>query len=150
MRLGEMLILQGLATPAEIAAALEHQERFGGRIGTHLIAMGVLTVDQLLGVLASQQASGSVVDLCLPAMEGLESEYGANHPNSFRAHYNLARALLAVGKAAEALPHAEAALAGHRQSLGSDHRWTLEAAQLVVDAQRAKNIARKLTRETRA
>src|SRR5579864_662155 len=149
MRLGEMLILQGLATPAEIAAALEHQERFGGRIGTHLIAMGVLTVDQLLGVLASQQASGSVVDLCLPAMEGLESEYGTNHPNSFRAHYNLARALLAVGKAADALPHAEAALEGQRHALGGEHPSTLEAAQLVIDVQRARDMMKKISLQPR-
>src|SRR5579862_275427 len=149
MRLGEMLIIQGLATQAEIDAALARQQRFGGRIGTHLIALGVLTADQLLHALSSQHASGAVVDLCLPAMEGLESEYGADHPNSFRAHYNLARALLAVGKATDALPHAEAALAGHRASLGSDHPSTINAAQLVIDVQRASHLANKLSRQPR-
>ena len=149
MRLGELLVIQGLATPADIDAALERQKQLGGRLGTHLIALGVLTIDELLGVLATQQASGSVVDLCLPAMDGLENEYGANHPNSYRAHYNLARALLAVGKAADALPHAEAALAGHRQSFGDDHPHTREAAQLVADTQRAKNLAHQLTRKAR-
>jgi hypothetical protein len=149
MRLGEMLIIQGLATQAGIDAALARQKRLGGRIGTHLIALGVLTIDELLNALSSQQASGAVVDLCLPAMEGLESEYGADHPNSFRAHYNLARALLAVGKAADALPHAEAALAGHRHSLGGDHPSTREAAQLVIDVQRARGLANKLSRQPR-
>jgi hypothetical protein len=40
MLLGELLVEQGLATTGEIKNALARQERYGGRIGEHLIDMG--------------------------------------------------------------------------------------------------------------
>ncbi|HVH81937.1 MAG TPA: hypothetical protein VM782_21235, partial [Stellaceae bacterium] len=51
MRLGEQLIGWGLATPAEIETALERQATYGGRLGENLVAMGVLTAEQLVAVI---------------------------------------------------------------------------------------------------
>jgi type IV pilus assembly protein PilB len=51
--LGEQLIRSGLATPAEVGAALEEQRRTGKRLGETLIAQGVLHESDLAGELAS-------------------------------------------------------------------------------------------------
>jgi len=141
MRLGELLIGQGLATPAEIDAAIERQKREGGRIGTHLVAMGVLTVDQLLTMLRGQHQGEVAVDLAEMTLRRLQAVSGPNHANTFRARYNLARALLAAGRPADSVEHADRALAGHMTLLGRDHVWTRESAQLVVDLRQA--IARR-------
>ncbi|MBV9858575.1 MAG: hypothetical protein JO038_00500 [Alphaproteobacteria bacterium] len=39
---GQFLILEGLATVADIEAALAHQKAQGGRIGENLVALGVI------------------------------------------------------------------------------------------------------------
>ena len=44
---GQFLILQGLATPVDIEAALARQRIQGGRIGENLVAMGVMSADTL-------------------------------------------------------------------------------------------------------
>ena len=51
--LGEQLIRSGLATAAEVGAALEEQRRTGKRLGETLIAQGVLHESDLAGELAS-------------------------------------------------------------------------------------------------
>jgi hypothetical protein len=137
LRLGELLIGQGLASPADVAAALESQRREGGRLGTHLVALGVLTVDQLLTALRGQQEADAALGLCARALARSEVIYGCDHPNTHRAHYNLGRALLAAGRAADSVPHAEAALAGHQKTLGNSHAWIQESAQLVANARHA-------------
>jgi hypothetical protein len=137
LRLGELLIGQGLATPDDVAAALERQKREGGRLGNHLVAMGVLTVDQLLTALRGQQEADAVLGLCAHALERSQVIYGCDHPNTHRAHYNLGRALLAAGRAADSVPHAEAAQAGHQKTLGNSHAWTQESAQLIANARHA-------------
>jgi hypothetical protein len=137
MRLGDLLIGQGLATPEEIAAGLERQNSDGGRLGTHLVAMGVLTVDQLVAVLRGQQQADAALGLCEHTLQRSELIYGHDHPNTHRAHYNLGRALLATGRARDSVPHAETARFGHERTLGKDHAWAQEAAQLVANARHA-------------
>ena len=51
MRLGEIIVGRGLATVAQIEAATERQKSQGGRLGTNLIAMGVLTTEQLESII---------------------------------------------------------------------------------------------------
>lgn len=50
--LGELLIREGLATPAQIESALKAQVIFGGRLGTNLVELGVLDLETLTRVLA--------------------------------------------------------------------------------------------------
>jgi hypothetical protein len=137
MRLGDLLVGQGLATPADIETAVARQQREGGRIGTHLVAMGVLTVEQLLTTLRGQNQGEIAVDLAETTLRRILSVSGPNHANSFRARYNLARALLVSGRSGDAAEHAERALVGHMTLLGRDHAWTLDSAQLVVDIRQA-------------
>ncbi|HWB48373.1 MAG TPA: hypothetical protein VG651_04625 [Stellaceae bacterium] len=59
MRLGELLVGWGLATPAQIGAALERQNTLGGRLGENLIALGVLTAAQLASVINSTPSAPS-------------------------------------------------------------------------------------------
>jgi hypothetical protein len=61
MRLGELLVGWGLATPAQIDAALERQTTNGGRLGENLIELGVLTAERLAAVINSTPSSPSSV-----------------------------------------------------------------------------------------
>lgn len=137
MRLGELLIGQGLVTPEDIEAALERQRQQGGRLGTHLVAMGVITIDRLVTALRGLQEVGATLSMCARTFQRSQMSYGADHPKTHRARYSYARALLAAGRSAEAVKHAEAALAGIRRGLGENHAWTDDALQLVADARRA-------------
>jgi predicted ATPase with chaperone activity len=51
MRLGEILLQQGLVTAADIEAALALQRIEGGRLGDNLVALGRLTAEQLAAVI---------------------------------------------------------------------------------------------------
>jgi hypothetical protein len=137
MKIGDILLNQGLVTQADIDGALERQRQDGGRLGTNLVAMGVLTVDQLLTTLQNQQQIETTIDLCERTLANWESIYGQNHPNTNRARYNLARALLVAGRIADAATLAEASFAGHKAALGRDHAWTKESAEFAAVARAA-------------
>jgi hypothetical protein len=138
MRLGELLVGQGLLAPEDLEAALQRQkEQGGGRLGNHLVAMGLITVDKLLVALRGQQEVDATLGMCGRTLQRWLSMHGAGHPNTHRARYSYARALLAAGRSAEAVKHAEAALAGHRATVGENHAWTDEALQLVADTRHA-------------
>lgn len=137
MRLGEILIRQGHITQADLDAALARQSREGGRLGTTLVVLGMLTVEQLLTTLRNQQEAEAAIDICQRTLRSWETIYGTHHPNTNRARYNLSRALLAAGRNAEAASHAEVALDGHTTMLGRNHEWTLESARLVAATRRA-------------
>lgn len=53
MQLGDMLISKGLVTQGDVETALERQVREGGRLGENLIAMGLVTAEQIAAVLNS-------------------------------------------------------------------------------------------------
>jgi hypothetical protein len=137
MRLGELLIGQGLVPPEAVVEALKRQRQEGGRLGNHLVAMGALTVDQLVKALRGQREVDATLDMCARTLERWERTHGRNHPNTHRARYSYARTLLAAGRADEAARHAEAALAGFRATVGEQHAWTGDALQLVADARHA-------------
>ena len=61
MRLGEILVGRGLVTAAAVDAALKRQLTEGGRLGENLIALGLLTPDQLASVMRSTPAVPSAV-----------------------------------------------------------------------------------------
>ena len=56
-----MLVARGLVTPADIDSALGRQTREGGRLGENLIAMGLVTADQIAAVVNSAPAIPSAV-----------------------------------------------------------------------------------------
>ena len=53
MSLGGLLVGRGLVTVDDIDAALERQRAQGGRLGDNLIALGLLTAEELLSVIHS-------------------------------------------------------------------------------------------------
>jgi hypothetical protein len=137
MRLGELLIGQGLVSAEDVAAALERQREQGGRLGNHLVALGCITVEKLVMALRGLQEVGATLDMCARTFQRWQAMHGPNHPNTHRARYSYARALLAAGRAGDSLKHAEAALAGFRKTVGEHHAWTSEALQIVADARHA-------------
>ena len=46
MKLGEVLVKEGLITKEHLGLALERQVIFGGRIGTNIVELGILTEDE--------------------------------------------------------------------------------------------------------
>src|SRR5260370_5798884 len=56
MELGDRLVAKGLVTPADIEGALARQVKDGGRLGENLVAMGVVTADQIAAVVNSAPA----------------------------------------------------------------------------------------------
>jgi len=54
MRLGEILVKQGLLSQSQLASALAHQQAQGSRLGTYLVEKNVLTSDQVALALAEQ------------------------------------------------------------------------------------------------
>jgi hypothetical protein len=149
MRLGELLIGQGLVTAEDVDEALQRQRLEGGRVGNHLVAMGVITVDKLLMALRGQKEVDATLDMCARTLQRWQGVHGPDHPNTHRARYSYARALLAAGRAGEAVKHAEAALAGHRRTVGEHHVWTDDSLQLVADARHAAS-ARELSQTAAA
>ncbi len=139
MRLGEMAVSRGLATAAEIDTALHHQQAEGGRLGSHLIAMGVLTSDQLFSLLREQHEIQVTLPFCETSVSRWEKEFGTDHPSTGRMRCNLARVLLAAGRPADALTQGRAALAAHKTVLGSGHPWTIESARVTTEALNALN-----------
>ena len=53
MSLGGLLVGRGLVTLDDVDSALERQKAEGGRLGDNLIALGLLTAEQLLSVIHS-------------------------------------------------------------------------------------------------
>ena len=53
-RLGELLLKEGLVTEEQLAEALQHQEREGGRIGDAFVQLGYVTESDIVNVLAKQ------------------------------------------------------------------------------------------------
>jgi energy-coupling factor transporter ATP-binding protein EcfA2 len=56
MRLGEILVAQGVLTAADIDAALQRQQANGGRLGENLIALGLTTAEQLAAAITAVPA----------------------------------------------------------------------------------------------
>ncbi|HYR06824.1 MAG TPA: hypothetical protein VEQ60_03570 [Longimicrobium sp.] len=54
IRLGELLVQMGRVTPDEVERALVHQREHGGYVGDSLVALGILTRDELWWGLADQ------------------------------------------------------------------------------------------------
>lgn len=67
MRLGEILVARGLATVEDIERATERQKEHGGRLGDNLLALGVLTAEQMDGIIhATPQSPRSIAETGIP------------------------------------------------------------------------------------
>jgi hypothetical protein len=132
MRVGEILVDLGHASPPQVRTALTRQRQRGGHIGTILVAMGAITVDQLFAALQVQRRK-EVAD-CEHTLEHSQAEYGPMHQNTSLAHYDLARALCDAGRAADAVPHAKAAFTGFVASEGYYGNRSRSAARLLFEA----------------
>src|SRR6266852_6188437 len=61
MQLADLLVARGLVTPADVETALARQVKEGGRLGENLVAMGLVTADQIAAVINSAPAIPSTV-----------------------------------------------------------------------------------------
>ena len=59
-----------------------------------------------------------------------ERQFGADHLNTSRARYNLARLRLVAGEAAAALELSSSALEAQQTVLGAEHAWTQATTRL--------------------
>lgn len=68
MKLGEMLVRDGRITPAQVDAAIAHQARVGGRIGSVMVELGFLDAETLtiyLGLMLGMPiATGATLERC--------------------------------------------------------------------------------------
>src|ERR1051326_7552747 len=62
MRLGDILVAQGLVTQDDVAAALEQQKSQGGRLGDLLVAAGKLTAADLESIMEQAPSSPTTVE----------------------------------------------------------------------------------------
>src|SRR5271154_5509211 len=90
MRFGDILVRQGLVTPADVQAALARQREHRGALGANLIALRRLTVDQLVTALQDQRDLTTLA-VCENRLASYERSFGPEHPNTSRARYSLAR-----------------------------------------------------------
>ncbi len=134
IRLGEILVGRGLVSEADLDVALKRQEVAGGRLATNLVALGLLAPSDLAILLRHQREVVAAVPGAERALAKFEAGFGADHPSTLRARYNLSRLLFLAGRLGEALRLAQDALIDLRRNLGRDHPWTKEAAAMVADA----------------
>ena len=67
MMIGKILLKKNLATQEQIDQALDMQRKSGGRLGECLVSMGVITEEQLSGILtAAPEAPKTLADTGLP------------------------------------------------------------------------------------
>lgn len=59
-RLGEILIKESLITAEQLKKALEYQKQHGGRLGTCLMKLGIVSDDEISQVLSRQYGVPSI------------------------------------------------------------------------------------------
>lgn len=84
LKLGELLVSQGLVLAADVNAALARQVTHGGRIGTNLVELSKLNLDQLAMALGEQHG---VPAASTRALDGLDSATLGIMPRELCAKY---------------------------------------------------------------
>ncbi|HEX5748105.1 MAG TPA: hypothetical protein VFZ09_17835 [Archangium sp.] len=72
MRLGELLLQENVVTPEALEEALESQVVHGGRLGTNLVELGLLTEQELARLLGKQHNVASASGEMVPDPRALE------------------------------------------------------------------------------
>lgn len=134
MLLGELLVSQGLVREQDIEIALSRQERLGGRIGENLVALGIIDRETLNAALRKQYDIAKAILAREDLLQRALRRFGDVHPQTDRQRCQLAFALIAGGRASEGFGLAQRALTGHERALGTEHYWSIDSAQAVVDA----------------
>ena len=62
LRLGDLLLMRGLVAVKDLEAALERQRQQGGPLGESVVALGLLSPEQLQAVLRETPAMPFTVD----------------------------------------------------------------------------------------
>src|SRR5215207_2376014 len=63
-KLGEILVRENLVTPQQLREALDYQRTSGGRLGTNLVKLGIISEDVITSVLSRQYGVPSInIDL---------------------------------------------------------------------------------------
>jgi type IV pilus assembly protein PilB len=63
-KLGEILVRENLVTPQQLREALDYQRTSGGRLGSNLVKLGILSDDVITAVLSRQYGVPSInIDL---------------------------------------------------------------------------------------
>ncbi|MFZ2006654.1 MAG: hypothetical protein WAV02_16330, partial [Stellaceae bacterium] len=84
MLLGELLVLQGLASEQDIKVALSRQERLGGRIGENLVALGIIDRDTLKDALRKQYDNAKAILAREDLLQRALRRFGDDHPQTDR------------------------------------------------------------------
>src|SRR5258708_6161664 len=92
MLLGELLVAEGLASAADIRWALSRQQFFGGRIGEHLVALGVITKEALDAALRRQYEIARAIVAAEDLLAKTQKNNGVDHPLTQRCRSRFARA----------------------------------------------------------
>lgn len=103
----------------------------GGPLGANLIAIGRLTPEQLTDALRDQREL-TKISAAEQTLVEWEKQFGADHLNTSRARYQLARLQLTAGEAAVALELSRAALKAQQSILGRDHQWTRATGEIAA------------------
>jgi len=69
MRIGEALISEGKVRPEHVEAALRTQQQYGGRLGSLLVELGYLELDELALALAKQRGAPAAVQRHFDALD---------------------------------------------------------------------------------
>jgi type IV pilus assembly protein PilB len=59
-KLGEILVRENLVTPQQLREALDYQKTSGGRLGTNLVKLGIISDDVITAVLSRQYGVPSI------------------------------------------------------------------------------------------
>ena len=59
-KLGEILVRENLVTPAQLREALDYQRASGGRLGSNLVKLGIISDDVITAVLSRQYGVSSI------------------------------------------------------------------------------------------
>lgn len=109
MKIGNLLVEKGLATPADIDRAMLHQVANGGRLGDSLAALGIITHDEIEKLLseapqvpANLAATGieptALLDLIIKGMYSESLETASQIVEALRLPHNIVGQLLTDAK----------------------------------------------------
>ena len=94
MKIGNILVAKGLATAADINRAAEHQLANGGRLGDSIVALGILTHEQIEKVLKeAPQAPTTISDTGVDPASLLELAIKGMYSENLETNSQIAEAL---------------------------------------------------------
>lgn len=94
MLLGDILVARGLCSADDVSRAFERQKKHGGRLGDNLVAMGVVTVEQLRDVFSAAPAQPqSIEDVGLDEAELLKLMMKTVHAENIETPAQIADAI---------------------------------------------------------